>query len=123
MIREATEKDILKLINIGARFYELTKIGDIPFSEESIGNMLATLITGENSVVFVDDEVTGTIGGMVYPFWINTEYLSGNETFWWVDQNASGNLGLKLWTTLEKWAKNKGVTAFQMGANSFSSGS
>lgn len=116
MIRQATETDIPKLIEIGRRFYVVAQAHDIPFNDQSIGTMLTTLIDGENSVVYVDDGVTGTIGGMVYPYWINTDYLAGNEAFWWVDEGARGGLGLQLWTTLEKWAKSKGVLPFQMMA-------
>lgn len=115
-IREATEQDIPALIEIGRKFYKLTPVDGISYCEQSIGNMIKTLIDGDNSVVFVDDNVTGTIGGMVYPFWINATHLAGNESFWWVDESARGNLGLQLWTTLEKWAKNKGVKSFQMMA-------
>lgn len=115
MIREATLDDVPALVEIGREFYDLTKIGDIEFCEDSVGTMIQTLITGELSTVFVNEELTATIGGMLYPFWVNTAYLAGNELFWWVsEQGRGGSAGRELWTTLEKWAKTEGCTLFQM---------
>lgn len=110
MIREAIIEDIPALLILGMKFCENLPL-PYDHDEKSLKTCFSTLINDDNSVIFVSDDLSSMIGGMVYPYWINTNILTGNETFWYADKPGSG---LALWTKLEKWAKNKGVSFFQM---------
>lgn len=108
--REATRKDIPALLVLGKKFCSQLPMG-FGYDENSLMNCFNTMIDDSNSVIFISEDLSGMIGGMVYPYWINTSILTGNESFWFVDSPGDG---LALWTKLEKWAKNKGVSFFQM---------
>lgn len=112
MIREATEKDIPALVEMGRDFFDLTGL-PIEYDEDSVAGMIENLIDGENAVVFVDEEVKSAIAGLVYPFYFNTSIISGNEMFWWVSPEKRGS-GLKLMDKLENWARDKGADLFQV---------
>ena len=112
MIREATEKDIPALVEMGREFFKLTGL-PIEYSGDSVAKMIGNLIDGESAVVFVDEEVKSAIAGLVYPFYFNTDILSGNEMFWWVSPEKRGT-GIKLMDKLEEWARDKGADLFQM---------
>jgi hypothetical protein len=114
MIREATSYDIPKLLSIGAQFFELVALDGVSFDRHSVTNTVQHLIDSPDGAVFVDDEVNGCIGGMLYPYWMNANILTGNEMFWWVNPEHRGPLGIKLLCKLEKWAKLKGASMFQM---------
>lgn len=107
-IREATINDIPALLVLGKKFNAQIPVG-ISCDETSLINTFTTLINENNSILYVSHDLSGMIGGMVYPYWINTNYMTGNECFWWADGD-----GLELWTKLEKWAKTKGAHFFQM---------
>ena len=112
MIREATEKDIPALVEMGREFFKLTGL-PIEYSGDSVAKMIGNLIDGESAVVFVDEEVKSAIAGLVYPFYFNTDILSGNEMFWWVSPEKRGS-GIRLMDKLEEWARDKGADLFQM---------
>ena len=112
MIREATERDIPVLVEMGREFFKLTGL-PIEYSGDSVAKMIGNLIDGESAVVFVDEEVKSAIAGLVYPFYFNTDILSGNEMFWWVSPEKRGT-GIKLMDKLEEWARDKGADLFQM---------
>lgn len=74
-------------------------------------------IYAENSVVFVADNggVHGMAAAMVYPQWWNHEHITGQEMFWWVDEDHRGSRsGVSLLKSLEDWAKSRGAKSFSM---------
>ena len=112
MIREATIDDIPALVAMGKEFFDLTGL-PIEYDGNSVAQMITNLIKNEDAVVLVDDEVKSAIAGLVYPFYFNTDILSGNEMFWWVSPEKRGT-GLRLVDKLEDWARDKGADLFQM---------
>lgn len=110
MIRFAKPDDMPALLEIGERFYELTEY-DVPFDPVSVGNVIAHLMQNGAVIVSDDDGVTGVIGGMITPFWINASVKVAQEAFWWSD--ADGTL---LLDAFEAWGKFNGAKIVRMGA-------
>lgn len=114
VIREAVHSDIPKLIEIGKFF-----VKDIPFeseiNEEDLSKTLAMMIDGERSCLFVDENVTATISGLVFPHYFNHSVLMGQELFWWVDPDArNSRLGVQLFNRFEEWVRSMGGKLFSM---------
>lgn len=111
MIRAATPEDIPALVEMGREFFSLTGL-PVEYDPQSVTNMLTNLMNG--GAVFVADDLSGAIGGLVYPYYFNVNVLAGNEMFWWVNPVSRGTVGIRLMDALEAWAYDKGATVFQM---------
>ncbi len=120
MIREAVADDIPRLVEMGQAFFTVMgMLEPITFDGETFSRALEALIEGDDGAVFVadEDEVIGFIGGMVFPLFFNARHLTGQEMFWWVDEDRrKGGAGRDLCTALEEWARGKGAGSFTMVA-------
>ena len=114
MIRPAVSSDIQKLTDMAQVF-----VKDLPFEATidvpHLSAAMEHLISGDMGCVFVNDEVTAAIGGMVYPHFFNPNMTMAQEMFWWVNPDArKSRTGLLLLAALEDWAVEKGATIFTM---------
>jgi L-amino acid N-acyltransferase YncA len=84
-IRNATEADLPLIAEMGKRFYALTEYG-LPYSKESVERWLGFMLS-QNMVAVVEHEgqLIGFSGGIVSPFYLNDEYLCGQELFYWIE--------------------------------------
>lgn len=106
MIRQATEADIPRLIEMGARFHEGASL-PMRFDAGAVGAFLAGLIANESATVLVSD--AGMIGGVLAPSYCNPEWLMAVELFWWADRD-----GLRLLRAFEGWARDAGAAEVRM---------
>lgn len=120
-IRAATEADIPLLIPMGRRFFDASGYSQyLEFDPESVAQTLRNLIESEQSSLLlaeVGERPIGFLGALLYPFYFNTQHLTGQEVFWWVDkEHRKTGAGIALLELTEAWAKSKGAQSFAMVA-------
>lgn len=121
MIREATESDMPELVRMARHFHSLTSYSSIlPFCQSSFETAITNFISSPEAEVLVADggevgRVHGMVAGILSPQWWNHSLLTGQELFWWVDEDArAGRSGIGLLVAIESWAKERGAKAFSM---------
>ena len=116
MIREATVEDIPKLVAIAEEYNDHSLLNGLLFEEQSVIKALNLLISDENSIVFVNEFVTGAISGAIHPFWGNEAKMMCSKIFWWCMPEAKAGDSLALWTRLEDWAIENKASFLQIAA-------
>ena len=116
MIRDATETDIPRLVEMGTRFLtETVYRGKVLVNPQAIARTMGLLVASDSGALFVsevDGVVTGMIGLLVYehPF---TGARVASELFWWTEVEARGH-GLRLLQHGEQWAQTMGAATLHM---------
>lgn len=115
IIRDATHDDIPELVAMGERFFSATPYTKIiDYDPASIEKMLHHLIDcGDGILLVAGDPIVGVAGALLYPFYFNLSHKTGNEIFWWVDEDQRG-VGLRLFRSLENSVKDAGADSFSM---------
>lgn len=117
MIRKATKEDKPKILGLLHDFYKSTDYYFLGWNEQSTSTIIDSLIDNDNSVLLVNDEVTGCIGGYVVPFWMNIDKKAGQELFWYVDKSIRGSrVAVSLFKNFEEWAKEQDVSFIAMSS-------
>lgn len=114
-IREAVAADLPTIARMGVRFYALTQY-QLPYSKESVERWLGVML--EQHMVAVtehDGQIIGFSGGIVSPFWLNDDYLCGQELFYWVEpEHRNKGAALPLLRRMEAKAKAAGCAIWSM---------
>lgn len=118
MIRIAKHSDLPRIIEMGRKFFSITLMSQsADFDDESFYKTFDYL-DGENGVCLVlekNSEVVGMSAAMAYPFYLNLNHKTGQELFWWVEEEfRHGSDGLRLMRELETWARSVGCETFNM---------
>jgi GNAT superfamily N-acetyltransferase len=114
-VRPATLDDIPKCAEAGRRFYEFSPYTGVPYDEDSMRDLMESMIDQKMLIVaFNDGAVIGGIGGNLAPIFFNKKYTMAYEMFWWVDPEHRGKLGLKLLSTFESTALELGCSYLMM---------
>jgi hypothetical protein len=104
VIRAATEDDIPRLLEMGAKFAERAKLNDhVGYDPASMAETFRAMIEGDNFCLFVGD--AGALGGIVAPHPFNYAQMIADELFWW----SEGREGLALLKAYEEWAGSHGA--------------
>ena len=114
MIREATVRDIPRLVDMGTRFVQQTEYAaHVPVNPGQMARTAEWLIESETGTVLVaekDGRLVGMLGLTHF-----THPLSGlpttGELFWW---SESPGEGLRLLKRGEQWAREQGAITMQM---------
>jgi GNAT superfamily N-acetyltransferase len=119
MIRQATESDLRRIVEMSERFYPHTSYwlySKIPFSAEGAAMVGMSLIErGIMNVAEIDGKVIGMIGVIFTPFVFNTAYIHAGEIIWWVEPEYwSTGIGEHLLESIEEECKATGATHIQM---------
>lgn len=114
MIREATEQDLPRLVEMGMHFHEAS-----PYREHIRGNpeqfrKLGEQLLAKNGLILSEraGKICGMLGYFVYPHFMSGEMVAG-EVFWWVEPRYRGE-GVKLMKEAERRAKSAGAVRMQM---------
>lgn len=121
LIRRAVADDIPALIRMGAAFHSKTNYAAlIQFDENTVVPLFHRLIANADAVLLVAEGESGVCGmaaALCYSHWWNRHHLTGQELFWWVDEEKrGGSAGLKLFRGLESWALERGLKTFTMAS-------
>jgi len=117
LIRDAKITDLPILLDMGERFFNASEFVKVtiydPISFQSTALQLIDsdiLLVGED-----DGKVVGMIGALVYPLYFNQSHITGQEMFWWVDEDKrKSKVGRDLLRVLEQRAKDMGANSFAM---------
>ena len=116
MIRQATQEDMPRIIDMAVRFNAETSYRNfIDVTPERVAQSFETITKDPNSVILVsgsDGAVTGMIVMMICPHPFSGERIS-YEVVWWVDPESRGD-GVKLLRAAEKFSKDSGVKKMHM---------
>lgn len=118
MIRPADERDIPALLRMGHYFFDEAGWGDV--TEYDPGSMEITLrhlIDSAGGILLVAESggaVVGMAAALLYPHYFNTDSLTGQEIFWWVDPAHRKGEGGALLDALESAAQAAGAVSFTM---------
>lgn len=120
-IREAIERDIPALLEMGRRFFAVSGYEPLTcYDSRSMEKTLRSLLSDGNGILLVAETgggIAGMAGGMIYPFYFADSHMTGQELFWWVDpEYRGGGPGPKLLEHMERTAREKGAQSFVMGA-------
>jgi GNAT superfamily N-acetyltransferase len=118
MIRPAAEHDIPLLLEMGRRFFGEAGWGDVTeYDPASMERTIRHLIDSEAGILLVaeaDGEVAGMAGALLYPHYFNTDSLTGQEIFWWVEPAHRTGFGGALLDAMESAAAAAGAVSFTM---------
>jgi hypothetical protein len=117
LIREAGLSDIPEIARLGGKFHEQAGWSDImAYSEANCALSLEHLMKSDAFICLVAgrDKIEGMAAGVVSPVYFNHAHLSGEELFWWVDENAPQMTGIRLLDALEQSARQRGCVSWQM---------
>lgn len=78
------------------------------FDRESCEALLRGLI--DSGILLVADDLSGMVGGAVYPHPFNANHMTGCELFWW----SEGAHGTALLEAIEAEAKARGCQSWTM---------
>jgi len=117
MIRQATIKDLRRIVEMSEKFYPMTPyINLAPFNPEAAGSLAMLLIeSGIMMVAEVDGEVVGMVGLVVTPFPFEPGLIGAYEIIWWVEpgKQAKG-IGRALLESIDAQAKARGCSYVHM---------
>lgn len=116
MIRQATEADIPRLIEMGLQFVAQTSYKDrIVIDPEKLAETIRLLLANPAGTILVAEK-DGAVKGMIamashsHPF--SGETIAC-EVVWWVDPDARGD-GIRLLKAAEDWGRDIGAKRIQM---------
>lgn len=116
MIREATNADVPKLVEMGVRFLRLYYAGKLKENREQMGKTVTALLTNPQGRMLVYENgngIEGMLGLLVFPHYFSGEKVAG-ELVWWVDPEARGRAGMELLKQAEAEARALGAKWMQM---------
>jgi L-amino acid N-acyltransferase YncA len=118
MIRNATIEDIPAIAAIGAHFHAVAGWSDIAgYSADDCAKSIAAMMEAGSGLFVVadeDGEIAGMAGGVVFPLYFNSQHLSGQELFLWVEEQQRDGLGGNLLAALEDEARKAGCDSWSM---------
>lgn len=115
MIRNGTESDIPRIVEMASEFWAHT-IYEEPACGESIASMAKFCIgQGLMAVLEINDKVSGFCCGVRGPVLGNNSSAAGTEIAWWIDpEHRAGSNGIKLLKYTEDLARAAGVKYWNM---------
>ncbi len=114
MIETLTAAELPKLAPLARQFYAASRFLR-EFDMERFRALWTGLLAAGTGVIYVlteDGEITGTLGGVVFPEAYSAELIA-LEFFWFVDEKQRGQ-GIRLYRRFENWAREKGCAEIRM---------
>ena len=120
MIREATEDDIPRLVEMGRRFIEESPYKEfIASNSEQMESLVGQILANPQGRILLSEKdgiPNGMLALIAFPHYFSGEIIAG-ELVWWVDPEArAGGTGLKLMRKAEQLATEMGAVKMQMVA-------
>lgn len=114
MIRNATEADIPRLVEMGCRFRQESSYAKVLTENPEQMAKLGRILLASDGLILSEREgkITGMMGFIVHDHFLSGERVAG-EVFWWVEPEYRGD-GLRLLKEAERRAKLAGASQMQM---------
>ena len=117
MIRKATPDDMHHVMRMAFEFWRVSGATHIDFDPYTVEQTANFLMTGTHTTLLLADEggPCGMTGAMLHPAYLNAAHMSGQELFWWVDEDKrGGRVGVEMYDALEAWVRDMGASSFTM---------
>ena len=121
MIRPAVISDLARLQDMGARFFAASGLDRwFTYKPRCFSQVCTNFMASDKAVILVGKGQDGAVAmaaALAYPCWFDSDHLSAQEMFWWVEpEHRGGLMGTQLHNGLEDWARGKGCLTMEMGA-------
>ena len=114
MIREATEEDFPRILDMCESFWKETQF-NVPFDRVHTELMVDMALDHGLLAVLDVDGVVGFIAGIKGPLLANPDYLAGTELAWWVDpEHRKSKKGVDLMVFIEELARKQNIKYWNM---------
>lgn len=116
MIRNATEADIPRIVEMSRKFYATTRYADlVGMDDDTVAALARQLMDSVMLVHETDGSIDGMVGLVVAPFMFNGASKVAYEVVWWVDPMAQGaGVGKALLAAVEPACRARGADAVVM---------
>lgn len=112
MIREATEEDILPIVEMGEAFQGQTVYGQCAtFDAFSFRDLCLGLIRDQDGCLFVTDDLSGMSAALWCPCMFNAEVRVASELWLYTTRYGAGKPLLR---ALEDWARAQGCVSLSL---------
>lgn len=116
MIRNATEQDIPKLVEMGQALHDETTYKHVEYSPERVAETCRLMIANGFLVVAEKEgEVIGVMMGDVYIPWYTTERMGIDYTLYIMPEHRNGLIAVKLIKRFEQWCIAMGAKQIRPG--------
>ncbi len=119
MIREATEKDIPRIVELGSRSLIEGPYKDLLADKPEVtANLAARLLNLKTAQILVadEDQIVGIFAFIVFPHYFSGETVAGEIIWYVVDEARKSNCALELLWAAEKKAFELGAKKMQLTA-------
>lgn len=118
MTRHAKQEDFPQVLALARRFFAATGYAElVAFDDESFKATFMHLLGDDGACIVAEDagQIVGIAGALAYPFYFNSNHKTGQELFWWMNEEQRGSsLGAEMFAALETWARSVGCKTFSM---------
>ena len=116
MIRNATEQDIPKLVEMGQALHDESTYKHVEYSPERVAETCRLMIANGFLVVAEKDgEVIGVMMGDVYVPWYTTERMGIDYTLYIMPEHRNGLIAVKMIKRFEQWCIAMGAKQIRPG--------
>jgi GNAT superfamily N-acetyltransferase len=118
MIREMTEQDIPRMIELGARMHLESEYKDFNYSTQKTYKLGHTIIDSNDMCGFVsevDGEIKGMFIGAKWEHYFSDATISGDLLLYVDPDHRGGMTGIRLIKAYLSWAKGLGVDDIRLG--------
>ena len=125
IIRAATNEDIGKMVELGAKVYAESRLTHLDYNKDKIKQGLESLISlhtkGTHLCLLVENSercIVGTFLGSLEEYFFTTD-KSANSILIWVEPDSRGSsIAMKLIDVFKQWAIKKGAKEINMVVSS-----
>lgn len=116
MIRQATEQDIPRLIELGQALHDESTYKHVTYSPERVAETCRLMmLNGFIVVAEKEGEVIGVMMGDVYVPWYSTERMGIDYTLYITPKHRSGLIAVKMIKKFEEWCIGMGAKQIRPG--------
>lgn len=116
MIRNATEKDIPKLVEMGQALHDESTYSHVEYSPERVAETCRLMIANGFLVVAEKaGEVIGVMMGDVYIPWYTNERMGIDYTLYITPEHRNGLIAVKMIKRFEEWCISMGAKQIRPG--------
>lgn len=106
-VRLAQISDLPNILRMGREFWKASGASHIGFDERSATELILKLMSGPDGILLVAGDV-GMAAAIVFPHYLNSAHITGQELFWWIDpEHRKSGIGKEMFVELEKWARSR----------------